>query len=111
AEDGIRYRNVTGVQTCALPISNPCKRRNKINISDGGFTNLRSDWYVGTSIINFITSFTRIGTRRRMGRCSIISSRICTERKARTIWKCSTNGSNYRDVDGDDCFVYYDVVT
>src|SRR5207249_5288599 len=23
AEDGIRYRNVTGVQTCALPISDP----------------------------------------------------------------------------------------
>src|SRR5699024_6654848 len=25
AEDGIRYRNVTGVQTCALPISDPEK--------------------------------------------------------------------------------------
>src|SRR5699024_12095780 len=24
AEDGIRDRNVTGVQTCALPISGPC---------------------------------------------------------------------------------------
>src|SRR5699024_12237949 len=24
AEDGIRYRNVTGVQTCALPISGCC---------------------------------------------------------------------------------------
>src|SRR5207249_6550300 len=27
AEDGIRDRNVTGVQTCALPISTSCKRR------------------------------------------------------------------------------------
>src|SRR5699024_12031502 len=26
AEDGIRYRNVTGVQTCALPISLPANR-------------------------------------------------------------------------------------
>src|SRR5699024_12806742 len=26
AEDGIRDRNVTGVQTCALPISLPCGR-------------------------------------------------------------------------------------
>src|SRR5699024_12029356 len=26
AEDGIRDRNVTGVQTCALPISNTCGR-------------------------------------------------------------------------------------
>src|SRR5699024_11330933 len=25
AEDGIRYRNVTGVQTCALPISPPLR--------------------------------------------------------------------------------------
>src|SRR5699024_11456368 len=24
AEDGIRYRHVTGVQTCALPIYDPC---------------------------------------------------------------------------------------
>src|SRR5699024_11356220 len=27
AEDGIRDRNVTGVQTCALPISSPCPDR------------------------------------------------------------------------------------
>src|SRR2546427_2498508 len=27
AEDGIRYLTVTGVQTCALPISGPCARR------------------------------------------------------------------------------------
>src|SRR5699024_11593705 len=27
AEDGIRDRNVTGVQTCALPISRQCLRR------------------------------------------------------------------------------------
>src|SRR5699024_11792483 len=27
AEDGIRDRNVTGVQTCALPISRPCALR------------------------------------------------------------------------------------
>src|SRR5437773_12342424 len=28
AEDGIRDRDVTGVQTCALPISHACSRRN-----------------------------------------------------------------------------------
>src|SRR5699024_12047652 len=31
AEDGIRYRNVTGVQTCALPISGETERRGFID--------------------------------------------------------------------------------
>src|SRR5699024_11335159 len=31
AEDGIRDRNVTGVQTCALPISTPCFDKIKEN--------------------------------------------------------------------------------
>src|SRR5471032_3438205 len=35
AEDGIRDRDVTGVQTCALPISRSChRRRGRINLSD-----------------------------------------------------------------------------
>src|SRR5699024_12161183 len=29
AEDGIRDRNVTGVQTCALPILRPCPRQSR----------------------------------------------------------------------------------
>src|SRR5699024_12220421 len=36
AEDGIRDRNVTGVQTCALPISEP------VDDSGGGFRALNS---------------------------------------------------------------------
>src|SRR5699024_12237202 len=31
AEDGIRDRNVTGVQTCALPISRPAWGRDRVN--------------------------------------------------------------------------------
>src|SRR5699024_11344146 len=38
AEDGIRYRNVTGVQTCALPIcSRYIKRLEAANVQVGAF--------------------------------------------------------------------------
>src|SRR5699024_11645930 len=40
AEDGIRYRNVTGVQTCALPIF---KRTFIPARFDNGFHNFRTD--------------------------------------------------------------------
>src|SRR5437773_8949092 len=37
AEDGIRDRDVTGVQTCALPISyRACDRRASARVDDGG---------------------------------------------------------------------------
>src|SRR5699024_8774277 len=36
AEDGIRDRNVTGVQTCALPISDPRAHRARARHPDGG---------------------------------------------------------------------------
>src|SRR5699024_4568741 len=40
AEDGIRDRNVTGVQTCALPISNPHLRlRAPMSLSAGSSAN------------------------------------------------------------------------
>src|SRR2546430_6796384 len=56
AEDGIRDLTVTGVQTCALPISFPCCPEKK-NLSPRGLTALRlqghplnSLWTAGTSI-------------------------------------------------------------
>src|SRR5438093_6433762 len=38
AEDGIRDWSVTGVQTCALPISFTAEERNQVTILFGGFT-------------------------------------------------------------------------
>src|SRR5205823_11020200 len=35
AEDGIRDKLVTGVQTCALPISTPCRVPMTMNLSSG----------------------------------------------------------------------------
>src|SRR5207248_6253655 len=34
AEDGIRDRTVTGVQTCALPISSTCRARSQVVVED-----------------------------------------------------------------------------
>src|SRR5258708_19700382 len=36
AEDGIRDDLVTGVQTCALPISSPCRRRRQVKSAPSG---------------------------------------------------------------------------
>src|SRR5699024_12103233 len=42
AEDGIRYRNVTGVQTCALPISKPALGNIPVLVT--GFSGQNLEW-------------------------------------------------------------------
>src|SRR5699024_11449818 len=53
AEDGIRDRNVTGVQTCALPIS--------------GSVNIFSFWYEGKEKEGYIRQLTPLECERLMG--------------------------------------------
>src|SRR5699024_5917864 len=49
AEDGIRYRNVTGVQTCALPISG-------VNVTDAGETwRYLPEKYVGKDLTQYLS--------------------------------------------------------
>src|SRR5437773_9648243 len=45
AEDGIRYRDVTGVQTCALPISNRSSIPPANSPSSTRSAEWRSDWW------------------------------------------------------------------
>src|SRR6266540_6507789 len=40
AEDGIRYRDVTGVQTCALPISPPPSKPDPAGTATGGIADV-----------------------------------------------------------------------
>src|SRR5437773_7134612 len=40
AEDGIRDRDVTGVQTCALPISNPGRATGDLGVAAGGHSDV-----------------------------------------------------------------------
>src|SRR5699024_11390725 len=55
AEDGIRDRNVTGVQTCALPISDP--ERGMIHI---GFTSSLASYILPTAISQFRAEYPHV---------------------------------------------------
>src|SRR5699024_12006649 len=55
AEDGIRDRNVTGVQTCALPICEGLPSRSSSNFSAGVDTSIRSVVVVIALVGSFIS--------------------------------------------------------
>src|SRR5699024_1988303 len=65
AEDGIRDRNVTGVQTCALPIS-PLGWRTDCRVRRVGLYRITSAWYASRRMV---------GTDHRhpivLGRCTL----------------------------------------
>src|SRR5438067_5677469 len=61
AEDGIRDRNVTGVQTCALPISSP---PNAFTVGLGGDGGFKAYAYSGVHLIVDVTGYYRSEERR-----------------------------------------------
>src|SRR5207249_9193269 len=78
AEDGIRARNVTGVQTCALPISKG-KKVGVVGLGGLGHMGVKFAHALGAHVVVFSTSPNKKEDALRLGADEVVISRNADE--------------------------------